>query len=182
MQYTDILEQLIVADRSLTNFLHDVIPHTPFFDLLFSFLSVYGNSVIAWLIILFLLLVFEGKRHKKFPVYLLAGTITTFLFVEFVLKNLYGRARPLRLNDTLLSICPESFSFPSGHAAVAFAAAFIFSYFDKKRSVIYYILAFLICLSRIYLQCHYLIDILGGMIVGITVAKITTISLQKHLH
>ena len=181
MQYTDILEQLIAADRSLTNFLHDIIPHTPFFDRLFSFLSVYGNSVIAWLIVLILLLVFEGKKHRQFPVFLLTSTVTTFLFVEFILKNLYGRARPLRLNDTLLSVCPESFSFPSGHAAVAFAAAFIFSYFDKKRAGIYYILAFLICLSRIYLECHYLVDILGGMIVGITIAKITTMFLLKHL-
>ena len=181
-QYTDILDHLVEADQAATSFLHDIIPHTPFFDRFFTFLSVYGNSVVAWLIILLLLVIFEGKRHRKFPVYLLAATLTTFLFVELVLKNLYGRARPLLLNDTLLSVCPKSFSFPSGHAAVAFAAAFVFSRFDKKRAVFYYILALLICISRIYLNCHYLADILGGMIVGITIAKITTLLLRKYLN
>lgn len=179
MQSTNIIEPLVTTDRVITSFIHDILPRSPLFDQVFSFLSIYGNSVIVWGVLLLILILLAEKKHKKFIVYLFSGTIATFLLVELGLKNLYGRVRPLTLNETLFSVCPTGFSFPSGHAAVAFAAAFVFSHFDEKRSLIYYIIAFLISLSRIYLGCHYLVDIMAGAIVGVITAKIITSLLNK---
>ena len=162
---------LVAYDRTLTVFLHDLIPHNSFFNDVFSFFSIYGFSIAVWLLLLLVVVILEERKNKKFIWYLLSSIGSTFFFVEFVLKPFFARTRPVFLFKTFLTACPTGFSFPSGHAAVAFAAATIFAFFDKKRFWLYYILSFLIAFSRIYLGCHYLVDTLAGAIVGIFVAK-----------
>jgi undecaprenyl-diphosphatase len=70
---------------------------------------------------------------------ILAFFITIF-GVEFFLKNFFQRLRPQFTNHNqqlTISSCPTDFSFPSGHAATAFAAATVLAYFDKKRRFFY---------------------------------------------
>ncbi len=164
---------IINQDRELTILLHNAMPHNGFFDSLFSFLSLQGVSIFIWATLLLFLVVFEEKKHKRFIWHLSVAVISTFVLAEFLLKNIFERARPTVLYLTFFTSCPTSFSFPSGHAAVAFAAATVFSRYDKKRIVFYYILALLISLSRIYLGCHYITDVVGGAIFGIFVANLT---------
>lgn len=162
----------IEKDRELTVLVHNAMPHNGFFDSLFSFLSLQGTSFFIWAFLLIFLIVWEQKKHKRFFWQLSIAILSTFVLTEFLLKNIFERTRPTALYLTFFTSCPSTFSFPSGHSAVAFAASTVFSHYDKKRIVFYYILAFLISLSRIYLGCHYLIDLLGGAIVGIFVANL----------
>jgi len=67
--------------------------------------------------------------------------------------------------------CPLDFSFPSSHAAFAFSAAVILTSYDKKRWYLYYGIAFLVSFSRIYLGCHYVLDLVLGAIIGFTVSQ-----------
>jgi membrane-associated phospholipid phosphatase len=60
------------------------------------------------------------------------------------------------------------YSFPSGHTMTAFAMATVISFLYKKKWVAFGLLtlAVLVGFSRIYLLQHYLIDVVGGAILG----------------
>lgn len=162
-----MLETLLMYDRSITAVIRNSIPHTDFFNRFFTFFSFSGSSIIIWFFIFALLFVFEQRKNKKF-LYIFVFTLgATYIFVDFIMKNLFQRQRPLPDPTAYWKFaCPIDFGFPSTHATTAFAAAVILAYFDKKRSVWYFILAVLVSLSRIYLGCHYLIDVVAGALVG----------------
>lgn len=163
------MELIAKLDITITNLLNSLIPHTSFFDTVFKFLSLQGATIIIWIVILAILILFEEKRDKKFIFYFFVSIALSYFLAEF-LKNLTFRIRPEVTYSSLAGVCPTTFAFPSGHAAVAFAASTILGVFDRKRLVLYILLAVLISLSRIYLQCHYLLDVLGGALVGIGVS------------
>ena len=61
-------------------------------------------------------------------------------------------------------------SFPSGHATSVFAVAAVFAtYYPRLRWPLYG-LAAAIALGRVYLERHYLSDIIAGAALGLTVA------------
>lgn len=90
-----------------------------------------------------------------------------------VFKGMFHRPRPyVEFNFINVSnTCPSDFAFPSAHATAAFAAASVLTYFDKKRRLFYYLIAVLISYSRIYLGCHYLLDVAGGALLGWLISK-----------
>ena len=158
-------------DSIATNFLCFLFPHNEFFDLFFSFFSLKGDSLLIWALILFFLVLFEERRDKRFVLYFLASFGITALVSNFLLKNIFQRIRPYTLLEKSVAVCPTDFSFPSGHAATAIAAATVLSAFDGKRKWFYYTIAVLISFSRIYLGCHYVIDVVGGALVGWLISK-----------
>ena len=178
-----MLERLIYLDIGLTNFFRNLLPQNYFFDWFFSFFSLKGNAIFVWILVIIIVLLIEEKKHpgiskndKKFVVIFTISFLITSFIVEYPLKNLFQRQRPIANNSnqsqSILTQCPTSFSFPSGHAATAFAASAVLTFFDKKRRFFYYIVAFLIGYSRIYLGCHYFLDVLGGGVLGIVVSNL----------
>lgn len=165
-------------DHTVTNFLFGIIPHNQSFDSFFSFFSFYGISVLVWVILAALLIIFEEKRDRKFIVYLALSLFLTFFLTNIVFKNVFHRQRPINTIVKSLSICPKDYSFPSGHASVAFAGAAILATFDKKRRLGYYAIAVIIAYSRIYLGCHFFIDVVGGSILGYVIS-ITVLFLKE---
>lgn len=108
------------------------------------------------------LIVFYKKLGRRRLAVLLVSMLLLYLSVTS-LKLFFREARPC--NEYLKTSCPEDYAFPSGHAAVAFAFAF-FS-IGTVAFPFYYVSAFLIALSRIYLGVHVLNDVIGGAVVGI---------------
>jgi len=163
---------IIQFDSKVTNFITLLIPHNPFFNFFFSFFSLWGSSVSIWIIILLFLLIFEEKRDKKFIIYFILIFALTWFLSDVILKNIFLRPRPsLSILYPLISNpCPADFSFPSSHAATAFAAATVLAFFDKKRKWLYYLVAFSIGFSRIYLYCHYFLDVVFGSLIGYSIA------------
>ena len=159
------------VDSFLTKAIIELIPRNFFIDSIFSFLSLQGLTVIIWLILLLLMIAWEEKRHKEFILYFLLAFLTTSFLVNVLIKNIIKRDRPYVVNKLVTTNCPSDFSFPSGHAAGAFAGAVVFAYFDKKRRYLYYTIAILIAFSRIYLHCHYLFDAVFGALIGYGVGK-----------
>lgn len=158
------MEKIISLDYFFTNLLNKLIPHNIFFDYFFSFFSMKGGSILIWIAIIVLLIIFEEKINKKFILYFLVALGITSIIV-FGLKNTVKKVRPT-------IVCEKDFSFPSGHASTAFAAAVILSAFDKKRKWFYYTVAVLISYSRIYLGCHYFLDVIAGAIIGWLITKL----------
>jgi undecaprenyl-diphosphatase len=179
-----MLEKLIYLDTVITNFLKNLLPNNFFFDLFFSFFSLKGNAIFVWILVIIIALFLEEKKHpgiskndKKFILAFTLSFLLTAFLVEYPLKNFFNRQRPILTNLNQLQLvstnyCPTDFSFPSGHAATAFSAATVLTFFDKKRRFFYSTIAFLIAYSRIYLGCHYFLDVLGGGVLGFFVAKI----------
>ena len=84
-----------------------------------------------------------------------------------VLKELFDRARPPVSGIDAVGLIPESASFPSGHAATAFAAAVAVGAFypGVRRPLLG--LAAVVALSRVYLGVHYASDVLAGTALGV---------------
>ncbi len=178
---------IISLDKTLTLFSQRLLPQNPFFDLLFSFFSFQGIHIFVWIVILILIIIFEerknpglSQRDKKFIVYFVLSLLTTAFLVNVILKNFFNRLRPTVVNiyQARANFCPTDFSFPSGHASLSFAAATILAVFDKKRKSLYYFIALLVAYSRLYLGCHYFVDVIAGGVIGYFISKII-LSLNK---
>jgi membrane-associated phospholipid phosphatase len=65
-------------------------------------------------------------------------------------------------------------SFPSGHTAAAFAFCFMLSllFENKKWSVLLFLTALLVGISRMYLLEHFFRDVFFGSIVGMSVTTL----------
>ena len=165
-----MINTIAYIDRFTTSFINQVIPHTPFLDTIFRFLSFQGSAIIIWIIIFCIFFIYEERKEKKFIVYFATIIIISAVLTNYVFKTAFHRQRPLPPLKTITLTCPKDFSFPSGHSAIAFASAYTLSRFDKKRRYVYYLIASLIAISRIYLYCHYFLDTLGGALLGSSVA------------
>jgi len=65
---------------------------------------------------------------------------------------------------------PHSGSFPSGHAATAFACATVIAWTTPRLAVPAFVLAVAISWSRVYVGVHWPLDVLGGAALGVLVA------------
>jgi undecaprenyl-diphosphatase len=94
-----------------------------------------------------------------------------------IISHLWERPRPFVTHQAfthLLSAPSPDSSFPSDHAAIAFAIAFGVLAFSRRAGIFFLAAATLIGLSRIALGLHYPSDVLAGVLVGWTAALVTT--------
>lgn len=116
------------------------------------------------------------RKNKKWIHLCLAYLMTQLIFslgIVRILKVLLGRARPKYGSEfTFFETDFKFSSFPSGHAADAFVSG-VFLYFLLKHSkypgsrFVPLIYAFLIAISRIFVNVHYPSDVAAGMAIGI---------------
>jgi len=104
-------------------------------------------------------------------------TISQSLIVNFI-QIVIQRPRPFVISDIVYlgSNIPTAFSFPSGHTTFAFFLAYLATHIfqlSKVQTVIVYLIALLIAFSRLYLGAHYILDIVGGMLLGTLLAMVT---------
>ena len=95
------------------------------------------------------------------------------LLVNQVVSHLWERARPADAHPghVHLLLSPSSDpSFPSDHAAAAFAIATLLMLAHRRLGIAALALAALVGIARIYAGAHYPGDILGGALVGVGVA------------
>jgi undecaprenyl-diphosphatase len=97
----------------------------------------------------------------------LTATVSASLVVS-PLKELFDRARPPEADPGLGALVPipENASFPSGHAATAFAAATAIAILSPRMRPWALALAAAVALSRVYLRVHFPLDVLAGGLIG----------------
>ena len=99
------------------------------------------------------------------------------LGVNQVISHLWDRPRPFAAHAAsthLLSAPSPDPSFPSDHAAAAFAIAFAVFAFWRRGGIAFLATALVIALSRIALGLHYPSDVIAGALVGWTAALVVT--------
>lgn len=89
-------------------------------------------------------------------------------FATQAIKLIVGRPRPYVENRRAdpLSWDDDHWSFPSGHTASAFALARVLAEEYPDYKVLFYGGAVLVGLSRIYLDKHYISDVVAGAAIG----------------
>ena len=154
---------------------------TGFLDKFFSIITDVNSWYIAYIILAGIAVTKGGTRGRI----AVAGIIILIIFTDQtgykLLKEIFQRIRPCNvLPDVITPIdCRGSFSFPSNHALNNFAAAtFLWRLFPKFKWV-FFITAFLIALSRVYLGLHYPSDIAAGAIIGTAFGYLFSIAAIK---
>ncbi len=87
--------------------------------------------------------------------------------LKIIIQLAYQRPRPFAVHEVLKLIDKSAdASFPSGHTVLSFALAFSIYFYNKKLGVVFFVLAALVGLGRIYVGVHYPLDVLGGILIG----------------
>lgn len=153
---------LITLDHQIFLFINH-LPHTPVFDAAAMTLSgVFGSTVVVWLLFSVWLFVREEKKDHWFFLPVAVASGLSLLVTDVWLKNFFTRNRP---PGAMLA----SYSFPSGHATFAWALAVVLASKEPRAKWLFYGLAFLISLSRVYLGVHYPFDVVAGSLVGFAI-------------
>jgi diacylglycerol kinase family enzyme/membrane-associated phospholipid phosphatase len=130
-----------------------------------------------WLAIAGVLAVTSGTVGRRAAARGVIALALTSALVNGPAKVLTGRGRPhLEPVPELrrLAVAPTSTSFPSGHAASAFAFATAVGREHPRLRWPLYSLATAVAYSRVYTGVHYPGDVLVGGLLGVAVARLVT--------
>ena len=143
-------------------------------------LTSLGDLGLCWIIPGGIML--RDKKTRKRGIELLTCLSVCLIINNLIIKNIVDRTRPFDAMAGLdiLVKRPNDWSFPSGHSAAAFAAAYaIAKGFGKKLGIPAYLLATGIAVSRIGVGVHYPTDVVVGAAVG-TAISAATLNVMRH--
>jgi undecaprenyl-diphosphatase len=139
---------------------------------LFVWLSRIDRLGAVWVLIA--LLASLAVRRRALPALGAAALTALATFaadsITFGIKDLVHRTRPYLAHPQIHPLyAVHSSSFPSGHAATAFAGAVLVSYLAPRAAPFFIALAAAIGFSRVYVGAHYPGDVIVGAAIGAAV-------------
>ncbi len=152
------------------------LPHPVYFDNFMKLFAEIMNRGDGWLFGLLLTSYFDeaqGHTHSTRTIRRVAPVLwLASATVEFPLKSLFRRKRPYTqlAQAVLVGAPPQRHSFPSGHAASAFAGAWLLSKHYPRWRPAFYLVALLVAFCRVYLGVHYVSDVVAGSLSGVGLA------------
>ena len=162
--------------------------HSDFFD---QFMFLFSNRFV-WIAFYISVIITIFVRNKKSAIWLILLLVACIVLADqissSVIKDLVQRLRPTKEADLapFLHIVNNYsgglYGFVSSHAANTFGFALLSSliFQNKLYSWSVFIWAGITSYSRIYLGVHYPSDILGGIIVGLSVASVLMLLIKKY--
>jgi membrane-associated phospholipid phosphatase len=119
----------------------------------------------------------DARCRRKLPLAALTALSAAAVagLAVMLLKGVFDRARPPLVDPGLdpVGAVPGSASFPSGHAATAFAAAVAVAMLYPRFRTPLLGLAATVALSRVYLGVHFATDVLAGSLLGAAIGLAT---------
>jgi membrane-associated phospholipid phosphatase len=156
---------------------------TPALDHYFRTLSRAADHSKLWIGAAGALAAAGGRRGQRAAVNGVASIAVTSAAVNLLLKPLSRRRRPDRRTHSVpvarQVVMPESTSFPSGHAASAFAFATAVSIELPGAGLAVTATAALVAYSRVHTGVHYPGDAIAGSIIGAGLAPAVVAALDR---
>lgn len=155
--------------------------HTPLLDRIMLGVTFLGEPLV--LLLISLELEFSLLYQHRWEASRLGLATASAIGLNFLLKLLFGRARPA-LWEHIIDVGHSS--FPSGHAMVSMVIYGFISYIlakefpqsQKQIGTLTVILIILIGFSRLYLGVHWPTDILAGYAIGFMWLSVCILSLE----
>ncbi len=140
----------------------------PWLDYFLAWPTYLGNTQVL-LTLLIPSVLFLDRKNGYRSITALTGSLLLADYFSPLFKVFFHRPRPHVYWEHVNVIFskPMNDAFPSGHTMVAFAAAFVLSYYYPKKTRWFYVVAIWAAITRIYVGAHYPSDLLGGAPVGI---------------
>jgi len=138
--------------------------HGPPTETVAKALGTIGEYGAVWLAIGVALAVLDGDRGEQWLAAGLLGPVAIGL--NFAVKLVVRRPRPVLEGLPPLGGAPSSLSFPSAHATSSFACATAMTRIAPEAAALF-ALALAIAACRPYLGMHYPSDVLAGALLGI---------------
>jgi membrane-associated phospholipid phosphatase len=155
---TDLDSRLLYAMRTRG--------HGPRTEAAAKALGTIGEYGAVWLAIGVALAIADGDRREQ---WLAAGVLgPVAIGLNFAVKLVARRARPVLEDLPPLGGAPSSLSFPSAHATSSFACATAMTRIAPEAAALF-ALAIAIAACRPYLGMHYPSDVLAGALLGTAV-------------
>jgi membrane-associated phospholipid phosphatase len=143
--------------------------HTPAADRAVARFSLLGEHAGVWLVIGAVGTALDAERRREWR--RATATVAGVYALNTAIKQVVGRRRPELAGLPPIVRTPTTLSFPSAHAATAFAGARLYTRLGLP-AVPLYALATGLALSRLYLGVHYPSDVLAGAAFGHAVASV----------
>ena len=129
-----------------------------------------GDNGYLWMAIGTLGFLTDERRRRQ---WLAAGLIGPLgIGVNFGIKLIFRRPRPVLEDLPPLGGAPSSLSFPSAHATASFASATAMSRIAPEYRYALFGVAAVMAVTRPYLGMHYPSDVLAGIALGTTVGAL----------
>jgi membrane-associated phospholipid phosphatase len=177
------LRELGAVDRAVYEAVADT--PTPELDGPVRRLSNAASYSRLWLGVAAVIAVLGGRRGRRAALEGVLAIGVTSATVNLGMKPLAQRRRPDRASHAEFAArrvpMPESDSFPSGHAASAFAFAYAVGRHLPGLAVPIRLLAGGVAYSRVHIGVHYPADVVIGSIVGAGTAATVAAACDRHL-
>jgi undecaprenyl-diphosphatase len=175
------MTELLELDKQLFYFINQGLAN-PITDYLMPIITSFNYWLPLYLFGMFYLL-FKYRLKGLYILLVLLFVVGLCDLVNAqILKEYFARVRPCRdlSGVNLLVNCGSGLSFPSNHAVNNFSAAMVLSHFFKRKVGVFFSIAFLVAISRVFVGVHYVVDISAGAIVGMLVAITITTLVSKY--
>jgi undecaprenyl-diphosphatase len=178
-QGPDLARSWLAEARRLDEAIYETIAitPTPSLDRVMRMLSTAANYSRLWMGTAAAIAVLGGRPGREAAAQGLISVSVTSAVVNIALKRVGQRRRPERAADHPVQRnvrMPTSHSFPSGHAASAFAFATGVGHRLPVVAAPVHIAAGLVAYSRVHTGVHYPGDVLAGSVLGTAIAQVTT--------
>jgi undecaprenyl-diphosphatase len=178
------LETLLAGDSALFLALNGM--HHPIADVIMFYVS----KMWIWIPLYIVVILFIVRRLKMEAIWIILSIVLCVVLTDQLTnltKEFFQRLRPSHEPDLqglvhhVKGYVGGKFGFVSGHAANVFGFALLSALIIKNKYYAWsiFIWAALVAYSRIYLGVHYPLDIFGGMVLGMGVATIVYLLLDK---
>ncbi len=149
--------------------------HSPFWDQFFKYYTDWSLPIMGAIL---LYIIIKNHTFKVLNFLALSFLVTSIIgifvkrvfFIHVHRPTFYFQEKgiPLHVVEGVTSQIP--YTYPSGHSANAFMLMMICSMLtqNKWNQILFFTLAVLVAFSRIYLSKHFVIDTIGGMVLGVS--------------
>jgi membrane-associated phospholipid phosphatase len=148
--------------------------HTPGIEAAAKALGKAGNNGAIWFGLGVVLAIFDSSNREAWLICALLAPIAIAL--NYAIKLVVKRPRPVLEGLPPLGGAPSSLSFPSAHATSSFAVATAMTRVDSLGALAF-VVAIALSLGRPYLGMHYPSDVLAGAVLGIGLGLIVPLSI-----